>query len=271
MVQKISFFYFNFLQKGAALPLLLFSFLFLQSCSTKKDLLYLQDAKSAGLIADTKIVEQKIVANDILSIKIYSLDAESARVYNITLLEGGGGGMMQVEMLKLTGYLVSDEGTIVMPILGPILVDDKTPEELEFFLTRKLIEEGHLKQPTVTARIINAKFTVLGEVRSPGTFTFLEKNITVLQALGMAGDLTISGTRKDILLIRQAGETKIIHQLDLTSTAWMETDLYYVKQNDVLVVNPNNARIKSAGLIGNVGAVLGIISFLLTVFLLTKN
>jgi polysaccharide export outer membrane protein len=271
MFYSMGLIHFKFFKGGAAVLLVLFSFVFLQSCGTKKDLLYFQDGRDQAVIADIKISEQKIVSNDILSIKIYSLDAESARVYNIELLEQVAGGQMQLELIRLKGYLVNDQGTIVMPILGTILVGNKTPQELEFFLTTKLIEEGHLKQPTVTVRIINAKVTVLGEVRSPGTFTFLEKNITLPQALGLAGDLTINGSRKDVLLIRQEGETKIIHQLDLTSTAWMETDLYYVKQNDVIVVNPNNARIKSAGLIGNAGTLISVVSLLLTVFILTKN
>jgi polysaccharide export outer membrane protein len=139
------------------------------------------------------------------------------------------------------------------------------------FLTKKLIDGSHLKAPIVNVRTLNAKITVLGEVSSPGTFNFDEKNLTVLQAIGMAGDLTINGKRTDVLLIRQENNIKTINHINLTSTDWMSTDLFYIKQNDVIVVNPNNARIKSAGLIGNTGVFISVVSLLLTGLLLIKK
>jgi polysaccharide export outer membrane protein len=87
----------------------------------------------------------------------------------------------------------------------------------------------------------------------------------------MAGDLTINGERKDVLLIRYENNTKTINHIDLTTTDWMSSDLFYVKQNDVIVVNPNNAKIKSAGIIGNAGTLISVVSLLLTGFLLIKN
>jgi polysaccharide export outer membrane protein len=100
---------------------------------------------------------------------------------------------------------------------------------------------------------------------------FYEKNLTLLQAIGMAGDLTINGERKDVLLIRYENNTKTINHIDLTTTDWMSSDLFYVKQNDVIVVNPNNAKIKSAGIIGNAGVLVSVVSLLLTGILLIKN
>jgi polysaccharide export outer membrane protein len=118
---------------------------------------------------------------------------------------------------------------------------------------------------------MNSKVTVLGEVKTPGTYSFDEKNLTLLQAIGLAGDLTINGKRNDVLLIRQENNIKTITHIDLTSTSWFETKNYYVKQNDVIVVNPNNAKIKSAGIIGNAGTFISVISLLLTGILLIKK
>lgn len=260
----------NFLKDSILLFLVLLSFGLVQSCTIKKDVLYFQDNTNNTVINDTKILDQKIEPNDILSVKIYALDPEAAKIYNIDLLENTT-GISGIEIIKLKSYLVTDQGEIIMPVLGNITVGSKSTAELEVYLKKKLITEGHLKEPIVTVRILNAKITVLGEVRSPGTYTFAEKNLTVLQALGLAGDLTINGERKNVLLIRQEGNNKTIHHINLTSKEWMNTELFYIKQNDVLVVNPNSAKIKSAGVIGNTGTLISVISLLLTGFLLIKK
>ncbi len=260
---------FSFL-KNNALFLIISLFISLQSCTTKKDLLYFQEGNK-NAIDDNRIVGQKIETNDILSIKIFSIDAIAARIYNIDLLEGVGNIVQQPELLKIRGYLVNDDGFITLPVLGQFKATDTTTRELELLLTDRLVNGGHLKDPTVTVRIINSKVTVLGEVRTPGTFVFYEKNLTLLQAIGMAGDLTITGERKDVLLIRYENNTKTIHHINLTSTDWMNSDLFYVKQNDVIVVNPNTAKVKSAGIIGNAGTLISVISLLLTGILLINR
>ncbi|MBX9889423.1 MAG: polysaccharide biosynthesis/export family protein [Flavobacteriaceae bacterium] len=242
---------------------------FFQSCAVKSDILYLNKEKSSSF-EDTRIVDQKIQPNDILSIKIYSLNSDSSKLFNIDLLEGGT-AVNGLELVKLRSYLVNDEGLIVMPVFGDLLVSSKSTVELELYLKKRLIDGGYLSDPIVTVRILNAKITVLGEVRSPGTYNFLEKNLTVFQALGMAGDLTINGERKNILLIRHEGDKKTVHNIDLTTRKWMDTDLYYIKQNDVIVVNPNKAKVTSSGLIGNTGTFISLISLLLTSFLLIKK
>jgi len=260
---------FNFSKGNTNLFLIGISACLLQSCTAKKDVLYFQD-NTNSTIGDVKIYNQKIEANDILSVKIYSLDSEASRIYNIDLLEDSN-NLNGIEIIKLKSYLVSDIGDINIPVLGTIIVNNKTTAELELFVRNKLVNEGHLKDPTVSVRVLNSKVTVLGEVKLPGTYTFPEKNLTLLQALGLAGDLTINGERKDVLLIRHDGNTKMIYHINLTSKDWMDTDLFYIKQNDVIVVNPNNARIKSSGIIGNVATLISLVSLLLTGLLLLKN
>jgi polysaccharide biosynthesis/export protein len=240
----------------------------LQSCTLKKDVLYFQDARNT---ADKEItyLQSKIQVNDILSITVKSLLPDVARPYNVDF---GPQGLNNVESVKLQGYLVSTEGTIMFPVLGELKVSDKTTLQLESFLTSLLEKGGHLKEATVNVRILNAKVTVLGEVARPGTYNFTEQNITLLQALGYAGDLTINGQRKEVMVIREENNTKKIVHIDMTQTDWFTGPYYYVKQNDVIVVNPNNPKIKSAGFIGNIGTVLTLASLILTsVVLFTRK
>ena len=137
-----------------------------------------------------------------------------------------------------------------------------------------LIEGKHLSEPIVTARLMNAKFTVLGEVSKPGTYNYSEQNISVLQALGYAGDLTINGKRENVLLIREENNAKTYITIDMTSKQWFGSPYYYIKPNDVIYVNPNGPKVKTAGYIGNLGTFISIVSLslsmILTVFLFTQ-
>ena len=118
---------------------------------------------------------------------------------------------------------------------------------------------------------LNSKFTILGEVNKAGTYTFLEKNLTLLQALGYAGDLTIDGKRKDITLIREINGMRYARKLDITSKDILDNSAYYIMNNDVIIVNPNYNRIKSAGFIGSPQSIASISSILLSVTLLIIN
>ena len=247
----------------------LFLALMLQSCASKKDILYFQDATSYPSVP----VEYKgtmIQTNDILSIKVGAPVAESAIPYNVQTL-GNSTTISNIEILKLQGYLVSPEGTIVFPILGRISVLHQSISELEVKLRKLLEEGGHIVNPTVSIRLLNAKVTVLGEVRSPGTYTYSEQYLSLPQALGYAGDLTINGKRKDILLIREVDGVRTMNQIDLTTSDWMKDPKYVIRQNDVVIVNPNNAKVKSAGLLSNPLSFVTIASFILSTYILLKR
>ncbi|OUL60108.1 polysaccharide biosynthesis/export family protein [Flavobacterium sp. AJR] len=242
--------------------------LLLQSCASKKDILYFQDSaeyKSSRIEYAGSLIQP----NDILSITVGAKVPETVIPYNIQQL--GSNSMSNIETIKLQGYLVSPQGTIVFPVLGEIPVVNKSTSELEQELKNVLEVGGHLINPTVSIRLLNAKVTVLGEVNKPGTYSFTEQYLTLPQALGYAGDLTINGKRKDIILIREALGIRTIKHLDLTTTDWMNNPDYTIRQNDVLVVNPNNSKVKSSGYIGNAATILTIASLVLsTVILLTR-
>ena len=122
--------------------------------------------------------------------------------------------------------------------------------------------------PNVTVRLLNAKVTVLGEVNMPGTFSFTENNISLLQALGLAGDLTINGNRDEVLVLRRIDGLLTTSRINLTSASFLNGPYQMVKPNDVIIVNPNTAKLKTAGYVGDVTAILGISSVILTIILL---
>ncbi|GAA3508714.1 polysaccharide biosynthesis/export family protein [Aquimarina addita] len=247
--------------------ILLIILAFTQSCVSKKKILYFQDAENYN-VENIVYENSKIQPNDILSIIVTTPIPEASIPYNLPTL---GGGTFSIEALKLQGYLVSEDDTIDFPVLGEISSKGMTTDSLQNDITKRLEEGGHLKDATVNVRLLNAKVTILGEVMRPGTFSFTEQTITLPQALGYSGDLTIVGKRNDILLIREENGIRSINHIDLTTTDWINSSLYYIKPNDVIVVNPNNTKVKSAGFIGNAGIVLTILSLLLTSVVLITN
>lgn len=244
--------------------------LFLNACANKKEILYLQDAQAYN----NSIINYSspvIQPNDILKITVGALEAETAVPYNRTTSgsnQGGGGG---IEMMQLEGYIVTEENTINFPELGVLSTKDKTVLQLQQMISQLLQDGGHLNNPNVNVRLLNAKVTVLGEVNGPGTFSFTEQSISLLQALGLAGDLTIYGKREDILIIREANGLRQITHVDLTSAELFDSPFFNVKSNDVIIVNPNEPKIKSSGFVGNIGTLLSVFSILLsTILLLTR-
>jgi polysaccharide export outer membrane protein len=240
----------------------------IQSCATKKDILYFSDIESnlGAFVREEPLVQ----VNDILNISVSTPTPEAAIPYNNSST-GGGNQAVSVQLLALRGYLVSIGGNIEFPVLGTIEVANKSLRQIEQELKSKLEQGGHLINPIVTVRVINAKVTVLGEVRSPGTYTFTEQFLSIPQTLGLAGDLTITGDRREILLIRESQGKRTIKKINLTESTWMNDPELQIRQNDVLVVNPNTQKVKTAGLIGNVGTLSSVFSILLsTIILLTR-
>ena len=235
--------------------------LVLLSCSTRKEIVYYQDIDNKDFVPiETINSHPRIQINDILNISTSAQNPESLLAFSINPGESGGVQPRQVELLKLTGYLVNSEGEINFPKLGKIEVQGKTTQDIQDILEEKL--SVYIKNPTVNVRIINFKFTVQGEVRQPGTYEIIEENMTLPQALGLAGDLTINGKRENILIFRQEGNEREIKRIDLTQTDWMNTKYYFIKPNDIIYIEPNSPKVKSAGFIGNVGTLLSVVSIL---------
>ncbi|WP_299119755.1 polysaccharide biosynthesis/export family protein [uncultured Winogradskyella sp.] len=245
-----------------------FCLFFLASCASKKEVLYLQDIE-VNKASSIPYQSATIQPNDILKVTIGSLEPEAALPYNkgISL----GAQPQNLELMKLDGYVVSLSHTITIPVLGEIITQDKTTKQLEEIITSKLISEGHLTEARVNVRLINAKVTILGEVNNPGTFNYTDQNMTLIQALGYAGDLTINGKRDDILMTREVDGIRKITRIDLTSAEFMNSEFYFVRPNDFIIVNQNNPRVKNAGFVKDVGTILTIASLALSITILLSR
>ena len=245
--------------------------LIVTSCTSSNQITYLKDLKlNTEKSIDSNVYEQNIQKDDILKIDIYSQNPEASIIYNkISVFNKSLAN--NLEILKLEGYLVDHEHYITLPILGKVNTKAKTTLQLESEIRRMLLEGNHLINPVVSVRHLNSKFTVLGEVKMPGTYSFNEKFITIFQALGYAGDLSISGKRKNITLIREVDGIRTTLKVDLTDQEIFNSPSYYIKNNDVLIVNPSYSKVKSAGFIGSPASIASLASLLLSITLLIIN
>ena len=240
----------------------------LQSCVSKKQMLYLQDLDSVNS-QEITYNNHTLQVDDILKISVGALMSEAALPYNN--FTAGSVVANNIDVMKLDGYLVSQNNTINFPVLGELSVKEKTAQDLENDIKKLLVDGGYLINPNVTVRLLNAKVTILGEVKRPGTFSFTENNISLLQALGLAGDLTINGSREDVVVLRRVDGLQTTERINLTSSSWLSGPYQMVKPNDVIIVNPNSAKLKTAGYVGNISTILGITSLLLSsIILLTR-
>jgi len=242
---------------------------FLGSCASKKEVVYFQNAAATGL--ETKVKENlsdtKFKVVDLIGIFVSTLNPEASLPFNLFRGPQNNNGTLPEQV----DYLVDGEGEIDFPVIGKIKVIGLSPEELRVKLTEKLSD--YLKNPIINIRLKNFTITVLGEVRRPGNYQVIGEQITILEALGLAGDMTIKGMRNNVLVIREYGGTKIYNRIDLTSSSAAESPVYYLTQNDVVYVEPNKSAITASALDNRASIVVSIASVLITstVLLITRN
>ncbi len=243
--------------------------LVLSSCSTKNQLVYLKDIKKqeANSWVDIPVVKDRIESGDILKIDVRTTIPEASLPYNNTLDMNINQGN-SLDLITLNGYVVDHKMMINFPVIGKVNTQDLNVEQLEDKLKNLLVEGNHLSNPTVIVRRVNSKFTVLGEVKNPGTYTYLDRKLNILQALGYAGDLTIDGKRKDITLIRDDNGISKAYNIELTKSDFLNSPLFDIKNNDIIIINPSFNKVKSAGFIGSPASIATIASLLLNITLL---
>lgn len=241
----------------------------LSSCVSRKKIVYFQDIEKLAQNSSIAKPSLTIKPNDLLGIAVSAATLEAARPFNV-ITEARptteGTGMTTANNTQQLSYLVDSEGNINFPELGTIAVLGLTPKELREQLTERLT--AYIKDPIVTIRLLNFSISVLGEVERPGTYSISDEKISITEALGMAGDLTIYGRRDNVLVIRENGDTKSYAYLDFRSSDLMDSEYYYLKQNDVIYVEPNNAQRQSAAFNRNAGVYVSIASLLLSVIVL---
>lgn len=241
---------------------LLLLFISIISCKTPTDVVYFQNASHLEKISSSNSFTPVLKVDDVVSILVSTSDMDAARPFNlqgasISMGENGAGGNGNQGVAEPT-YLIDENGNIEFPVLGKLKLAGLTRIQVKEMIKEKL--KIYINDPIVSVRLKNFKITVIGEVATPGSYAIPNERVTIIEALGMAGDLSINGKRKNVMVIRENDGVNTYHRLDLTSKNIFESPVYYLAQNDVLYVEPNESRIKDSKKSGNVlGIVLSII------------
>ncbi len=243
---------------------LVLSVLLITSCASKKDLIYLQGTSQAKELVSYEPVLQP---DDVLFIVVASENAEVAAPYNLRAITLQSDSEEQLNQQRQQSYLIDPNGNIEFPILGTIALGGLT--KTEAIAKMKSLLQDHIKDAVVTIRLLNFKVSVLGEVQKPGTYRIASERITLLEALGMSGDLTIYGNRSNVLVIREKNGTKTMERIDLTKSDFLNSTAYYLSQNDVVYVEPNKTKINSSAVGPNLTLAISALSLIVTIIALT--
>ncbi|HET7361535.1 MAG TPA: polysaccharide biosynthesis/export family protein, partial [Salinimicrobium sp.] len=216
------------------------------SCVSGEKITYFQDMENLEQQVDAAKKSLQIKPNDLLAITVSAKNFESVMPFNLPVVASPSLNPTSVRgTAQLQTYLVDSDGNIEFPVLGTVHVADLTRQELSDLMQKKISE--YVQDPIVNVRIANFQVTVLGEVARPGTYSVPDEYLSLTKALGMAGDLTIYGQRKNVLVIRETDRGKVYEYLDLTDSSVLNSPFYYLQQNDVVYVEPNHAQKQAAG------------------------
>lgn len=240
----------------------LFILLFLTNCVSKKDIVYFQngDLDTNNVSNDYQL---RFKPDDMLQIIVSAENIESVLPFNLPVVAfqttiGNAFGQPQQQ-----SYLVDGNGYINFPVLGKIKVGGLTRVQVIDLLTKKL-DPDYIKNPIINIFITNFKITVHGDVSRPGNYNLKNERLSIIDALGLAGDLNISGNRENVLVIREENGTKNEYRVNLTSKSVLSSPVYYLQQNDVVYVEPNYAKSQDAAYTRNTGLFISLASVLIS-------
>lgn len=226
------------------------------SCGTPKNYNYLQDLQNGQLITTPTDGTIRLKQNDHITILVRSKDPEMGNLFNKGIITNLKAGLAD-QSLYMMGYTIGADGCIDMPSAGKISIEGLTRFEAQEKIQQKLRDEELLKDANVTVELTNLSYTVMGEVNKPGNYPIDKDAITLLEALGKAGDMNVYGKRDSIVVIRQNGKEKKIYQLSLNSAKDIfSSEAYYVQQNDVIYVKANDTKARQSTYPGNEGRTL---------------
>ena len=228
--------------------------LVLDSCSTPKQISYFQDLRPGeSELTLTTPTEIKIQPKDKLSILINSQDLRLTNLFNLPIVsQQVGQEYSQNTTRGLSGYTVDSKGNIDFPVLGALHVQGMTREEVAVYIKKELRSHDLIKDPVVTVEFMNLSIDVIGEVNNPGRYSIDKDHLTILDALSRAGDLTIYGKREKVLVLRNENGTQRVFGVNLCSADHLySSPAYYLQQNDVVYVEPNDTKARQSTVNGN--------------------
>lgn len=231
--------------------------LLLGSCASKKDVVYFQNASDYETLVSDNSHTNKFKIDDVISINVSTLDPQASMPFN--LFKGAEEGGIRPEQLD---YIIDKNGEIDFPVLGAVKIVGLSPEETKDLLKQKL--DSYLKDPIINIRLKNFTVSVLGEVARPGTYPVNGEQITVLEAIGLAGDLTIKGKRDNVMIIRDFNGTKVYTRINLLQKEALNSPVYYLTQNDIVYIEPNKSGVTSSTLDNRATIAVSIASVLIT-------
>lgn len=223
--------------------------LLLGACNAQRNVLYLQDVESGTEVTLPENYIIRLKPLDQVTVVVNSRNPELAKPFNssssFNALTGTNitGSASENSLQVLT---IDERGYITMPILGDIACAGMTRQELATEIERRIIEGGYLADPQVNVRFAELTISILGEVNKPGRYDIKKDQLTILEALALAGDLTIYGNRSDVAVIREKDGKSIVTKLDLRSSDVFSSPCYYLEQNDVVIVSPNKYKAATA-------------------------
>jgi len=225
--------------KSKYLLLLSLIILVLASCTSKKQMTYMRNLGQTEEAFDIKAPRYRVQRQDILYINIKSINSELNALFQSQPMEGKQ--MFQNETsLYINGYVVDDSGNVEMPLLGQIPVEGLTLDEIKTLIRER--SKVYLKEASIDIKLISFKFTVLGEVRKPDTYKNFNNQLTVFEAIGMAGDISESGDRKNVLVVRPSPEGTKTYRIDLSKKEVLSSEAFFLLPNDVVIVEPLRAK-----------------------------
>lgn len=230
----------------------------LAACSTSREVVYFQDLRPGE--SEQKIdasYELRLRPKDKISIIVNSRDPQLTNLFNLPYVTRQLGQSSAIGGLSNTpqgvsAYTLDNEGCIDFPVLGRLKLSGKTREEVAAYIKEELVSQNLVKDPVVTVEFVNLSISVLGEVNKPGRYLIERDKPTLLDALSMAGDLTIYGKRDKVLVLRSEEGVQRVYGVDLRSASYLySSPVYYLQQNDVIYVEPNEVKSRQSTVNGN--------------------
>lgn len=240
----------------------------LVNCVSKEKVVYFQEAKNDKINNTIVNFEPMIQIGDLLSINVSAVDGQATIPFNLNAAPAASNATATASPMN---YLVDANGEINFPVLGKLKVAGFTTKQFIDNLIQTL--KPYVNEPIVNIRITNFKITILGQVNAPGMYNIPNERVTILEAIGMAGDLEIHGQRKNVMLIREQNGKRTSVMIDLTKKDLFSSPYFYLSQNDVLYIEPNKVKVNESAIGANTGVVLGAVSILfslLTILLINQ-